>query len=151
MEEFYTKVMADKCFKFPIETLDGLKVDICMDICQDEIHLIIDKDGQCLQNDERTGYDGFVELIERLKLLKFNRIAGIFETEPTDYFEKYYTSKNIVLDIQDCSVCLEPTRTKTKCKHYLCWRCYDELTSNKCPLCRGCLDYECDCDDCDDE
>lgn len=147
MESFYAQVRMDKCFKFPIETLDGLKVDVCIRIHKDEVHLIIDKNGMCLQNDAKTGYDGFVELVERLKRLKFNRVSGRFETEPKNYFEHHYASDNIVLDIQDCAVCLEPTRTTTKCKHYLCWRCYDGLTVKRCPSCRGCLDYRCDCDE----
>lgn len=40
-------------------------------------------------------------------------------------------------EINECSVCLENTVTKTICGHSLCQKCYSQLQEKKCPTCRS--------------
>ena len=41
--------------------------------------------------------------------------------------------------IEECSVCLEPTITKTICNHVICQKCYCCLSKKVCPICRKVL------------
>lgn len=40
-------------------------------------------------------------------------------------------------EINECSVCLDPTITSTICNHYLCQKCYSQLNDKVCPSCRA--------------
>jgi len=40
-------------------------------------------------------------------------------------------------EINECSVCLDPTITSTICNHYLCQKCYSQLNNKVCPSCRA--------------
>ena len=39
-------------------------------------------------------------------------------------------------EVNECPGCLEPTITSTICNHYLCQKCYSQLTDKICPICR---------------
>lgn len=43
---------------------------------------------------------------------------------------------NVVLQYQECSICLDNCITKTSCNHYICGVCEGNLTTKKCPICR---------------
>jgi hypothetical protein len=93
----------------------------------------------------------FSDIVDKLK---FNRTIGEFLIEGEgdeneqeikvmqDFFSDF---KNISLGCEPCSVCNEITKTKTECKHPLCYWCWEQLiincesSQNKCPICRECL------------
>ena len=58
------------------------------------------------------------------------------------------------IDCDECAVCLENTKVKIKgCSHAICIKCWSNLKTNICPLCRQKIDFiefNCDCDN-DDE
>jgi len=94
----------------------------------------------------------FSDIIDKLK---FNRTIGEFLIEGEDdeneqeikLMQDFFSDiKNISLDCEPCSICNEITKTKTECKHSLCYWCWEQLiincdssSSNKCPICRECL------------
>lgn len=79
-----------------------------------------------------------------------NIINEINEFAENNYFDKrnctVYPFKHICngkgVRGNDCSVCLEKTKTKTTCKHSLCLECFQSIVVNsdcegkKCPICR---------------
>lgn len=69
--------------------------------------------------------------IQASKLL-FNKRSGIFMT-----YRRELNKKHISTDI--CCVCLELTKIKTRCEHYLCLECFQKLSNERrCPVCREC-------------
>ncbi len=58
----------------------------------------------------------------------------------------FKNNTNLKIKADTCCVCYEFTLTKTPCKHYLCYMCWDkidnDLINNKCPLCRHFLDSD---------
>lgn len=69
--------------------------------------------------------------------LKFSKLIGKFITNSdTDILEieawNTILSKNsnIKLKYEECSVCYELTKTKTKCKHPLCYKCWEKIIEN---------------------
>jgi len=36
----------------------------------------------------------------------------------------------------DCCVCMDKTITKTKCNHFICLPCFQQINNRKCPICR---------------
>ena len=40
-------------------------------------------------------------------------------------------------EVNECSVCLENTITKTVCGHSLCQKCYSQIQEKICPICRS--------------
>jgi len=73
------------------------------------------------------------KLTETLKNLKFNQLENKILSNPPEnpYGDRF---------IQECSVCLEPTKGKTPCKHPLCYPCWQgirrKLCDRPCPICR---------------
>ena len=43
---------------------------------------------------------------------------------------------SVVLQYQECSVCLDNCITKTSCNHFICGLCEANITTKKCPICR---------------
>ena len=89
--------------------------------------------------------------------LKFNKMLGKFfigddiEIRETVAWLELLSPllKNIELIYDNCVVCAEKTKTKTKCNHSLCYYCWehipiiihkneedDEITKQICPICR---------------
>jgi hypothetical protein len=62
-------------------------------------------------------------------LNKFNNITPIQLTE-----------RDVFLETDKCSVCLNKTFLKTTCEHYLCLKCKDNASISSCPICRTELD-----------
>jgi hypothetical protein len=61
------------------------------------------------------------------------------------------TGSKISLSIDECSVCLNKTRSTLPCNHYLCLVCETKLKKTKCPICRGKYHrFSCDCGECED-
>ena len=61
------------------------------------------------------------------------------------------TGPKISLSIDECSVCLNKTKSTLPCNHHLCLVCETQLKKTKCPICRGKYHrFSCDCGDCED-
>lgn len=96
---------------------------------------------------------------QRLLELHFSKFSGTFLTTvpvlqtEIEFFEDI---PNIIFKGEDCSICLEKTNTTTKCKHYLCVPCFqqinlieeeneddddDEHLKRPCPICRKDIFY----------
>jgi hypothetical protein len=89
------------------------------------------------------------DLFSDVPKLKFDKFAGKlsveYESRTVCAFIK--TFANVKLSHDECCVCLEETRTKTCCDHYLCYECMDKIKPKfdeeserdviHCPLCRG--------------
>ena len=65
----------------------------------------------------------FDEFIDKIKTVQFDKKSGTFT--PTD-----------ISNAEECCVCLEPTVTKTNCRHHICIPCWDQIKSQRCPICR---------------
>ena len=63
------------------------------------------------------------EFMDKLKTIQFDKLSGSF-------------NKQDMSNAEECCVCLEPTVTKTNCRHHICIPCWNQIASQKCPLCR---------------
>jgi len=79
------------------------------------------------------------ELTKILKNLKFNKMENKILSEAPK--NKLFDSKFV----QECSVCLEPTKGKTPCQHFLCYPCWQGIQQRFCE-CRNESDEEIFCD-----
>lgn len=81
------------------------------------------------------------KLTETLENLKFNQMENkiLSETPQNNFCDPRF--------IQECSVCLEPTKGRTPCKHSLCYPCWQGIRrklcheehfvcDRPCPICR---------------
>jgi hypothetical protein len=80
------------------------------------------------------------KLTETLENLKFNQMENkiLSETPQNNFCDPRF--------IQECSVCLEPTKGRTPCKHSLCYPCWQgirrkpieeaSVCDRPCPICR---------------
>jgi hypothetical protein len=82
--------------------------------------------------------DSFKKIVNNLA---FCRIKGtIDEEQDTKFFQEIITNPNISFaSIENCSVCMEQTKTKTTCSHHLCYICWSKLKQKNCPVCRKIL------------
>jgi hypothetical protein len=97
-----------------------------------------------------TNEDEFEKCFDELLHYKFDKMKNDFvdgreEQIPFEFYSRLI-SPNLTLTYQDCCVCLEKTSGKTKCNHTICESCLTKIKTNKCPLCRACIEGECDCD-----
>jgi hypothetical protein len=83
-----------------------------------------------VQSDKRDGHPTIEsmkslldEFIDKINTIKFDKRSGSFT--PTD-----------ITNAEECCVCLEPTATKTNCHHHMCIPCWDQIKSQRCPVCR---------------
>lgn len=100
--------------------------------------------------DSGNNLDDFCKLIDGLKSVTFDVLSGEFVNperltpltcQKVVKMEMFH-HPNIEMDYQDCCVCFESTITKTPhCKHSVCLRCIQQLTTHICPLCRGDISY----------
>jgi len=67
-----------------------------------------------------------------------------------DLILSIFDNPNVEMNCGDCSVCLTTTNNKTKCNHYLCFICWEQIKikTNEaddvelpCPLCRTNIQY----------
>lgn len=92
-------------------------------------------------------------ILEILNTYKFSKLSGLFKS-PTQLekeineltiFKQMFTS-NVTLAYDECCVCLEATRQKTRCGHTLCISCHSSIKKIEvadseykmkcCPMCR---------------
>ena len=97
---------------------------------------------------------------EMLPVMQFDKLTGRFSLDNiTSELEKQcaeslFISPNVKLVYEDCSVCQECTTTKTKCKHPLCYSCWEKIkqvensnfienttTYQLCPICREIINH----------
>ena len=149
MEEFYGHIIQKGNFVFAIEKVDGIKVQVQIQVNRTVVEpiinivdLIIIKNTLTLYEDRAMpeNYQGFQQMMERLSELKFdNKHGTIYHINKNKHYEECYTFNNLTLKYNECAVCMEITRTKTMCSHTLCWSCFDKLKKKTCPICRECL------------
>jgi len=71
-----------------------------------------------------------VKLVRLLLSLKFDRLNGTFKIAIPYYLPALSSA-------EDCCVCMEKTKTKTRCGHTLCAECWHQLDDDVCPMCRN--------------
>ena len=91
----------------------------------------------------------FIKIIlEFMGTLKFSKFEGRFISKKS--IQKEALQKIVFSDFMEketsqevCSVCLEPTKTRTACNHTLCIPCWQQVKEeNKvCPLCRESISF----------
>ena len=91
-------------------------------------------------NDEQELKDLFSKIIPSLVYDKLTHklYVEIGEREDIvyDLIKLIPKTDNVVLQFQECSVCLDNCITKTSCNHFICGLCEASLTTKKCPICR---------------
>jgi len=89
----------------------------------------------CISSDELKHY-----ITVTLPEMRYNVIQENMHTSNVDYghilTQHIPIVESIVLQYQECSVCLEPTKLKTSCKHSLCRCCESKIVPKRCPICR---------------
>lgn len=114
-----------------------------------------------LQNNEKTYTEVHLEkIIDILNNIKFNKLTGKFylngeeeiSVETLEEKNKFYKKLNSKIKVRktydDCSICLEPTMCKSKCEHYLCYPCWNNITEYCCDECKVSDDKVCDDETC---
>lgn len=82
--------------------------------------------------------------------LYFDRVKGAIndeEQDTTKFFQEIITNPNISFaTVDNCTVCIEPTKTKSLCDHTLCLVCWSKIKSEtnekSCPICREILYFK---------
>jgi len=89
--------------------------------------------------DEFLNY--FKGIINGLKFDKINGSINDEEQQDMKFFQEIITNPNISFaTTEQCSVCMEETKTKTNCDHTLCLICWSKIKGEKrCPICREIL------------
>jgi hypothetical protein len=85
-------------------------------------------------------------ILNFLDSVEFSKVDGRFfsktycrkEKARNIVFEKFLEKKPFE---NQCSVCMDMTKTKTPCDHKLCIPCWIQLKNKCCPLCRGDISY----------
>jgi hypothetical protein len=93
--------------------------------------------------------DEFLNTFKRIiNGLYFDRVNGTIDDEQQDtkFFQEIITNPNISFaTVDNCSVCMEETKTKSLCGHTLCLICWSKIKSiegiKQCPICRENLFY----------
>ena len=174
-------------FIIPVEKIHDIKVscyikiykkNLWFDIDATDVYCATDEDGHTEQltmyqlhkyykNGLKTlkEFEDFVaEVFDALEHLEFNKFTSKFikhgdlNCNTPVIFEPFLSIPHMKMSYDKCSVCLDNTLQKTRCKHSLCVSCWDKLPrlnnndrSNKtCPLCRQHIEKD-DCEDDDDE
>ena len=73
---------------------------------------------------------------------KKRKIIKSGETKPRKKEKLLYQSVDGKSGCIDCPVCLEETMDNIilKCKHGICFNCFNSIKKNKCPICREDID-----------
>jgi len=83
------------------------------------------------------------EIIPKLKLDVDGelRVPSLIKISISEALHEVFSSiecESVKVPIVDnCPVCFEKTKTKTDCKHPLCYKCWPKLTPYTCPICRA--------------
>lgn len=157
----YDELCEKKVTYMPIDTICGINATMRFRYIHNIFEVIIESEWEeCvlyykdLKNQEEL--DLVLNNVSSLKFSKMDSYLYVNETElQSNRYKKILNSMgecpNIKLSIQECSVCLEMTNKKTRCKHPLCYVCYSSLVSKDCPLCRKSLNHYCNHDEDDEE
>jgi hypothetical protein len=86
-------------------------------------------------------HDEFIDSFKKImNSLRFDKVNGTIEDgeeSENNFFREIINNPNISFkESEQCSVCIEPTKTKTPCNHSLCYPCWAKLKTKICPLCR---------------
>ena len=129
----------------PIKSIDGVKVSVYFRKSIEVFYLIV-----CYYNfsmKERfviSGQIDFDAITAKLRCWKFDKLSNVFVDESAPVadpeFYRCFESPTIKLKFEDCSICLERTIGKTRCRHPICLACLSNLRIPKCPLCRAPID-----------
>jgi hypothetical protein len=110
--------------------------------------------------DEET-YEKFAKIVlDDLENIRFDKYTGKFKlpksiSEEPYIFEKLWNMPHIEMKYDECCVCHEKTKVKSKCNHTLCIECWLQVpetplpdnptdydyTIQPCPICRQKLQY----------
>ena len=142
---------------FPIHAIDGIKAEI-------EVHIlrvattnaillrmrVYDDWKRILLYEYRVDkYEDLQTFITILPRLKYNPITN--ELQNGDELKQYQKNtmlgydlykcmektESLITRFDECSVCFEVCKTRTSCKHPLCFKCESKLPTQKCPICRS--------------
>ena len=90
-------------------------------------------------------FDEFMVELHRLKTLKYDPADNRFFTHIDEDMtasmavNKFFTTTDVTnyeLKTRECCVCLELTRQRLPCDHYICLKCESSLKKHICPMCR---------------
>jgi hypothetical protein len=152
IQELWALIMSkeDKRHFFRINEIDGVKADVLLAYDDDDsemqfmIRNILNYDDCLLMKSFKTAEELAKFIIEELPELRYEKYSSMF-VKPRKFYDHILKFHNVKLAGDECCVCYERTKSMTKCKHYLCLQCRPQLKEEKCPICRKCLN--CDCDD----
>jgi len=136
-----------QCLRLPITHIDGVKAAVMFETTtlyggEQIVRLKINiMNADCHASRSVRNQEGFEDLFEYLKNLKFDKIENEFidtrKREPiAAEFYEMFKSPTITM-ANECCVCLEMTTGKiANCKHNICMRCVSNLVKDRCPMCR---------------
>jgi len=154
-ETIYASILNETVHSFggflDISKIDGIEVTVYMDLVlsgavestHKEVRIrVFDLwkhtvlyNAFCISSDELKHY-----ITVTLPEMRYNVIQENMHTSNVDYghilTQHIPIVESIVLQYQECSVCLEPTKLKTSCKHSLCRCCESKIVPKRCPICR---------------
>ena len=142
----------------PIHSIDG--VNVCVNIvspgkCEEGctckktlMYLLVDYDNSEIRSERFpiNNQEEFDIIVAKITCWEFDKFSNQFvdgsdPVEDPEFF-KCFESDKIKFSYDDCCVCLEKTKGKTKCNHHICLACFTNLKKPKCPLCRADI-FEC--------
>jgi len=158
--------------KLPIQMIDNVNVNVYIKIYKkafildikaktiivNGFHYTYYRNELVINNYDLTFVDYIIAYMKLQYILhnyRFNNYLGIFEDKKNFKniavsLHNVFNTKNIKLINDECCVCMELTRNKTKCNHTICYICWDtikrtrnddEFLHKQCPMCRECIDY----------
>jgi hypothetical protein len=152
-----TKPREQEDIILPIETLNDLPVIVKISITPNLYNYLFFIDVECHEIQEEPlqlssnffyeiskenpviSVDEFLNSFKKIiNNLRFDKVTGTIDEEhDTKFFQEIITNPNISFAIvENCSVCIEPTKTRTPCDHSMCYVCWAKLKQKICPLCR---------------
>lgn len=142
-------------FPLPIKTIDEVNVycvmHSCLDCYGERKHIRLEITGAWLGDMLfKTYSNSQLELLHMLKdiipNLKYDKINNVMMLNGSarkkdcdlecEILSHIPENNNIILNYSECCVCLDKTKTKTSCNHYLCAKCESQIKTRTCPMCR---------------
>jgi hypothetical protein len=164
----YETLCVEKNTVLPIDKICRLSVYVDFEHVKERVNYDNSITPQCLLASIRLDWE--YKLIYRMVLynqedletflndipkLKYSRLDNKLYLDDTKLDSTTYLkvmdlipeNKNMHLNIQECVVCMNITKTKTSCNHYLCAICETKIDNKLCPICRNYYGSDCDDDD----
>ena len=88
-------------------------------------------------------YNQKQELVEK-NYYKNHLQHGLNVQIPNNIYSIYHYGTKCLMqkpEIDICSICYEKTQYQSKCNHFICRQCFENLNNLSCPICRRVLDY----------